>query len=214
MTVELWLRDLATRDDLRIYLERLQRAALPEVRCVARGEVLAVFGCTQAPESLLDSLPVVLVLRSFRLAEPVADSLDRTVLARALLDRLARAEDAPRLALPDVETTAAWAGILPPTGGWRAVGTVSAESLAEVARGGIDRVASMLPEQPGEAVVRRVRTQVWGVEVAPGVPAAAAFALESMGFLRGEEQVRLANSRSWTRLTSSRGEVIVRHRLG
>ena len=83
--------DLKTQ--LKAYLERLQRYGQAEVRVVVRGSTLAVFGCTQAPNTLLDPLPVVLVLRSFSLAsEPAneAGSIDITVLGRGLLDRIAR----------------------------------------------------------------------------------------------------------------------------
>ena len=90
MTAQLKLLDHATRDDLRVYLERLQRAGQAEVRVITRGSVLAVFGCTQAPAGLIDTVPVVLVLRSFALAEEPAENADLTVYGRGLLDRIAR----------------------------------------------------------------------------------------------------------------------------
>lgn len=206
--------DPETRQDLAVFLDRLQRFALPEVRLVVRGSVLAVFGCTQAPAHLLDSVAVVLVMRAFQLEAGPTAQVDRTVLVRSLLDRLAYdSQDPQSLALPDTLVTAAWTGVLPPAGGWQPAGFIDAESLSEVAQQGISRVAAALPEQPGEAVVSTVRAQVWGVEVAPNVPAAAAFALESMGFLRNERKVQLAQSRTWMRLSTSRGHVIVRHKL-
>ena len=45
-----------------------------------------------------------------------------------------------------------------------------------------------------------------------GVPAAAAFAAEVMGFLLDEPRVPLARSMTWTRLDTSRGQVLVRAR--
>lgn len=109
---------------------------------------------------------------------------------------------------------AAWAGVLPPVSGWRAAGVVDASSLASVAAEGIGRVAALLPDDPGEAVVQRVRAAVWGAEVAPGLPAAAAFAAEAMGLLRDEDPVLVSRSLTWTRLTTARGHVLVRSLLG
>ncbi|GAB2559376.1 hypothetical protein GCM10027033_15510 [Leucobacter ruminantium] len=214
MPATLILADAATRDDLRTMLQRLERSGRPEVRLVTRGSALAVYGCTQAPRGITDGLPVVLVMRAFALADETREPIDATVQTRALLDRLARLGFAGReLELPDVPAMAAWSGVLPPVEGWRPLGTISAESLGAVAAEGIARVAAALPEQPGEAVVHRVRSEVWGAEIAPGVPAAAAFAAEALGFL-GEEPLRMAGSLTWTRLTSERGHVLVRQASG
>jgi len=219
MAASIPLADPPTRDDLRIFLERLLRAGHPEVRLVARDAAVAVFGCTQSPRGITDQVPVVLVMRAFALAEPIGRPVDTTVEARALLDRIARldAGGAPAglpLDLPDVTASAAWAGVLPPVSGWQAAGALDAPSLAAVAADGMARVAARLPADPGEAVVHRVRSSVWGTEVAPGIPAAAAFAAEAMGFLRGEERLRIARSLTWIRLTASRGHVLVRSLLG
>lgn len=211
VTLQLRLIDHATRDDLRVFLERLQHVGEPEVRLVSRGNVLAVFGCTQAPAGLLDEVPVVLVMRGFELAEVLAESIDVTVSARALLDRLARMGLLGlELELPDAKVTAPWAGVLPPHSGWQAVGSLDAGSLAVVAKEGATRIAAALPDQPGEALIRKVRAEVWGVEVAPGVPAAAAFAADSMGFLRVDSPVKLSKTMTWTRLATDRGQVVVR----
>lgn len=212
--------DHATRDDLKIYLERLSRAGLAEVRLVARGPVLAVFGCTQAPMGIMDAVPVVLVLRSFALASPVDEPLDLVVTGRSLLDRLARLGVlGRRLELPEVEVTAAWAGVLPPVAGWQPVGVIDAGSLAAVAEQGMRRIAEALPDAPGDAVVRKVRSEIWGSEIAPGLPAAAAFAAEAMGFLGsgsgpGSTALRLSSTLTWQRLAGDRGEVLVRTLLG
>lgn len=214
MAATLPFLDHATRDDLRIFLERLQRAGKPEVRMVTRGTTLAVYGCTQAPMGITDSVPVVLVMRAFELASEPESPVDVTVQARALLDRIARLGIIGLgLELPDVPAMAAWTGVLPPATGWQPAGAIDAASLSSVAEAGIARVADTLPQDPGEAVVHRVRTAVWGAEVAPGVPAAAAFAAEALGFL-GEEPVRVTRTLTWTRLTTDRGHVVVRALLG
>lgn len=214
MNAPLALADRATRDDLRVFLERLLRAGQPEVRLVTRGSALAVFGCTQAPLGITDPVPVVLVMRAFALREDRAEPVDETVQARSLLDRIARLGGAEiELDVPDAPAMAAWAGVLPPIGGWEPAGAIDAASLRRVAAEGIERVAAALPEQSGEAVVRRVRAAVWGAEIAPGLPASAAFAAEALGLI-GDEPLRVARSLTWTRLTSARGHVLVRSLLG
>lgn len=205
----------ADLDDLRRYLQRLERAGSPEVRLLSRGGVLAVYGCTQAPRGLTDGIPVVLVMRGWSLAEAPAEPVDVTVLARSLLDRLARlGEGDHSLDLPDVTAMAAWTGVLPPLSGWQPAGELEAESVARVAREGSERVAAALPDNPGDAVVHKVRSSVWGLEMAPGIPAAAAFAAETMGFLNGAETLRVSRSVTWVRLSSGHGHVIVRSLLG
>lgn len=215
MAATLPLADAATRDDLRIFLERLVRVGQEEVRLLTRGTTLAVYGCTQAPRGITDPVPVVLVMRAFELSEVVPEPVDTTVQARALLDRIARLGFVGRtLELPEVTALAAWSGVLPPVSGWEPAGAIDAASLARVASEGITRVADALPDSPGDAVVQQVRAAVWGSEVAPGIPAAAAFACEALGFLREDEPVRLSKSVTWTRLSTSRGHVIVRSLLG
>lgn len=218
MTTRLTFADHATRDDLRIFLERLLRAGQPEVRMVSRGSVLAVFGCTQFAVSLTENVPVVLVHRGFALNElkdELAEPIDATVMARAVLDRLARMGPIGlTLDLPDTVVSAAWAGVLPPVSGWQAAGLVDGDSLEQVAREGVERVAAALPEQPGDAVVRQVRARVWGAEIVAGLPAAAAFAADAMGFLSDQTVMHMSKSATWTRIANDRGQVAVRRLWG
>lgn len=199
------LLDSRTGDDLRVYLQRLLRSGEAEARLVSRRDVLAVYGCIVRPAAIED--PAVLVMRGFPLAGPVEPPIDSTVQARAVTDRLARQDE--ELQLPPFEVMVPWAGVLPPVAGWRTEGSIDAGSLAEVVRQGVARIAEALPEQPGEAVVQKLRREVWGAEIAPGIPAGAAFAADAMGFLGGEP-LRLARSRAWTRLSATHGHVLVR----
>lgn len=215
MADTLLLADHATRDDLRIFLERLQKVGQEQVRLMSRGSTLAVYGCTQAPRGITDSVPVVLVMRAFALSAPPEEDVDETVLGRSLLDRIARLGIIGlALDVPDVTAMVAWAGVLPPVEGWTPAGVIDSASLATVAAEGISRVAELLPADPGEAVVHKVRASVWGIEVAPGIPAAAAFAAETMGFLKAEEPVRVSKSLTWVRLSAARGHVLVRSLFG
>jgi hypothetical protein len=61
--------------------------------------------------------------------------------------------------------------------------------------------------------VRKVRSEVWSrpIEGLEHVPAGAAFAALSLGFL-GDDEVRLYETGPWTRLTTKRGHVLVKRR--
>lgn len=195
--------------DMRTMLERLIRAEAPDVRVVAGDDRMSVFSSTLYPTGLTDTTPLILVHRGF--PARTAETFDVVVEARALLDRLPRLTEPPySLPMPPVELTAVWAGMLPPRSGWDRAGVVDVRSLERVAREGVERIQAMLPQDPGQAMVHRARRDVWALPMLPGVPAGAAFALEMMGFLRGEERVRIHRSRSWVRLASTLGDVFVR----
>lgn len=206
--------DLLSADvvaDLRTMLERIERAATGEVRAVATDNGLSLFACTIHPTGLTDEAPLVLVHRGFARAADHGDDFDVVVESRALLDRIPRLTEHPfTLQMPTTELTAVWAGVLPPRSGWDAAGAIDVASLRRVAREGADRVSTLLPEHPGQALVERVRREVWSLEMLPGIPAAAAFALDTLGFMHGEELVRVHRSRSWTRLSTPLGDVLVR----
>lgn len=75
--------------DLATYISRAL-AVNPDaaIRLTARGRVVAVFACSLEPEDASSNTPVIMGLRALHL---LADStLDMTVQAQALLDRLAR----------------------------------------------------------------------------------------------------------------------------
>lgn len=223
MTQTVHLADRATRDDLQNFLQRLARLGEPEVRMQVRGSALAVYGCTQMPAGITDDAPLVLAMRAFEVADAADDtatgpaasiSVDTVVEVRALTDRLARLEgEDTELSLPDTTVSAAWAGVMPPLAGWEPVGAIDAGSLAVVAAEGMARVAAAVPTDAGDPVVKRVRREVWGSEVAPGIPAAAAFAAEGLGFLAGVDRLRVATSRAWTRLSGPNGHVLLRRSL-
>ena len=106
--------------DLATYISRAL-AVNPDaaIRLTARGRVVAVFACSLEPEDASSNTPVIMGLRALHL---LADStLDMTVQAQALLDRLARLqkqaeeqanEENPQLVLfmPPVTVNASWAG--------------------------------------------------------------------------------------------------------
>ena len=225
MSQTLSLADSPSLDDLQVYLKRAARVEDGSVRLISAGSVLLVYSAILYRRGLLDRSPTVLGLRTFALNAPL--TLDTVVTVRSLLDRIARVAAVPRdsaapvlLPVPLETTTVSWAGISPPQGGWQAVGVTDAAVLDAAARSGIDEVATAIPTGTGDALVQKVRSEVWGrpiealatlgVSGGSTVPAGAGFAAVSLGFLAAEEPVRVFQCGTWLRLSTSRGHVLVK----
>ena len=215
------LVDSLALGDLHVFLGRALRVEDGSARLIAGSGVLAVYVAVIHPSGLLDETPTVLGLRTFALADQ--EDFDTVVPVRSLLARVegmletaAAADVAEGIAvrLPMAVNTVTWAGITPPRGGWHALSPLTGEQLDQVARAGIDEVAAAIPTGTGEQLVQRVRSEVWGRPIAghDHVPAGAAFAALSLGFLRDTEPVSVYDSGPWTRLTTKRGHVLVKRR--
>jgi len=190
------------------------------VRLIAGSGVLAVYSAMLYPHGLLDHTPTVLGLRTFATDPSVL--FDAVVPLRSLLDRLARVQDAELpegepigVRLPLEVSTVTWAGISPPRGGWRKVGETDTGTLQRSADSGIAEVAEVIPSGTGEQLVQRVRGEVWGrpIDGLDYVPAGAAFAAVSLGFLGridDAEVIPVLETGPWTRLSLRRGHVLVR----
>ncbi|WP_209561228.1 hypothetical protein [Frigoribacterium sp. PvP032] len=213
------LPDSLSLSDLATFLGRAGRVEDGSVRLVAGSGVLAVYAAVFYPLGLLDSSPTVLGLRTFQLDD--APEFDAVVPVRSLKERLVRLQNdvvdptAPvTVTLPIEVATVTWAAISPPRGGWVPQGAADAQALDAAATAGIDEIASALPENAGEQIVHRVRSEVWSrpVDGVESVPAGAAFAALSLGFLGEGEAVSLYETGAWTRLTTGRGHVLVKRR--
>ncbi len=200
-------RDLA---DLRTFATRAKAVDDGAVRLQASGSVLAAYVCVLRPRLLGESTPTILGLRTVALAVPA--EVDVTVPLSAVLDRLARAgEHDVELPLPTTTVSESWAGIGAPRAGWELLGAVADRALREAAEAGINTVAASIPDRPGALMVNNARASVWGRELpeAGGLPAGAAFAALTLGFLADGEQ-GLFRSGRWFRLSGPRGHVLVR----
>ena len=213
------LVDSLSLGDLQVFLSRAQRVEDGSVRLISGSGVLAVYVAVLVPAGLLDDSPTVLGLRTFALNG--ANTFDVVVPVRSLIERLNRLQSevvdpvAPvTVTLPMQVNTVTWAAISPPRGGWKSLESVEASALESVAKAGIDEVAAAVPTGTGEQIVQRVRSEVWGHPIAglEYVPAGAAFAGLSLGFLGGSDPVRIYETGPWTRLTSERGHVLVKRR--
>lgn len=225
MTDAFALQDSFALGDLRTYLGRAGRVEDGSVRLIANGGVLAVYAAVLYPSGLLDESPTVLGLRTFAL--PQLEQFDVVVPLGSLLRRIDSAEaalegaqvhDAAALAtvsIPMQVNSVTWAAISPPRGGWAALDTVLSSTLDAVAREGIHEVATAIPDGTGEAIVHRVRSEVWGrpMRRLEYVPTGAAFAALTLGFLTDpDEEVPIYENGTWTRLTTKRGHILVKRR--
>lgn len=221
------LLDSLALGDLHVFLGRAVRVEDGSVRLIAGSGVLAVYVAVLHPSGLLDESPTVLGLRTFALAsvDPAVPPEDfdvvvpvRSLLARVegLLQSAAAADVAQPIVVPipmEVNTVS-WTAISPPRGGWSPVQDTRWDLLDAAARKGIDEVAAAIPSGTGEQIVHKVRTEIWGrsIDGLDFLPAGAAFAALSLGFLGEGDAVSIYESGPWTRLTTKRGHVLVKRR--
>ena len=214
------LVDSLALGDLHVYLGRAARVDDGSVRLIGGSGVLAVYVSVLHPNGLLDESPTVLGLRTFALT--TQEPFDVVVPVRSLLMRVegllessgSEVGEPVTVNLPTEVNTVTWAAISPPRGGWHALPNIDGGLLDSAARAGIEEVAAAMPSAAGEQIVQKVRSEIWGrpVDGYDYIPAGAAFAALSLGFLREGDTVTLYETGPWTRLTTKRGHVLVKRR--
>ncbi len=204
------LRDGDELTALRAYLGRL--LALDDrgaVRLQAAGAVLGVWG---GPP--LD----VVALRPVALAGPVESPADVTVSARRLLERL---DALAEIALPPGEVEMppqvpgpAWAGLLPPRGGWELRATVPAAVVHDAVRVAVEafrRRVDLIPaDRRSQPALEAVAQEIWAGPVVADVPLRAAHAAELLGLLGRADEVSAFTAGPWARLACPGGSVAIR----
>jgi hypothetical protein len=213
------LVDSLALDDLHTFLSRASRIEEGSVRLIAGSGVLAAYVAVLYPVGLRDQSPTVLGLRTFALTDTA--TFDAVVPLRSLIERLVRLQNSERdrsepvqVGLPIEVNTATWAAISPPRGGWLAQEATDPRMLETVAKAGIEEITSAVPDEIGEQILRQVRAEVWGrpVDGLEHVPAGAAFAGMTLGFLATDAPVDIFETGPWTRLTSAGGHILVRRK--
>lgn len=207
MPARLLFADAHAAQDALTFASRAARLTEDAVRLQASGGTLAMTAAPLAPRGLMDATPTVLGMRALRVDPELV--CDLVVPATSLVSD---AERPDALDLPDAAVSAAWAGVAPPRAGWSEGGQIDAATLASRAQWGIQAVAEQLPTDPGEDIVRTIRFGVWAAadDSLEGLPLGTAFAAFALGFIAGEESARVFHSGSWTRVSLSRGHVLVR----
>ena len=212
MATELVFPDRESLADLRTFVGRA-RAADEDgaVRLKAHRNTLAVTVGVLAGAGLMAE-GIVLGLRAMALAEPA--DLDVTVALAAVSDRLASNDRnaAPVLPVPPTVVHPAWAAVTAPLGGWERVGSLPADVLNDVARQGIQEIATGTTEGSGAKAVAALRRTVWArsTPTVPPVTAGGAFAAYVLGFSRPGTAVTVWTHGRWTRLSTPAGHVLMR----
>jgi hypothetical protein len=218
MNRSLTLADSLALSDAQTFLSRAARVEEGSVRLICDAGVLAIYTAILYPVGLLDETPTVLGLRTYAVREK--DPFDVVVPIRSLLQRIERSvlereegAEGPMITVPMEVNTVTWAGISPPRGGWSPQQSVEPVVLQRAAEAGIAEVAEAVPTGTGAQLVQRVRSEVWSrpVEGLEHIPAGAAFAAYSLGFL-GADAVAVLETGAWTRLTTERGHVLIKRR--
>jgi hypothetical protein len=210
MTITIRLAETRALSDLLVFIQRARLVNDQAARIIAEDRYLQVYVGVFLPRGLLDQTPTVLGLRVFQLDQPL--TCDEVVPLEALEHRVSRAiESDGVVTLPSPSPSITWQAITPPRDGWHRRLGVGSEVLADAAKQGVDAVKQALPGSAGEAVVQKVRAQVWGQAVAgkKNIPWGAGFAAEALGFL-SEKSLTVHICGNWLRLSSKHGYVLVK----
>jgi hypothetical protein len=210
MTHILRLTNLQALPDLANFLARARRINDGAARVIATDRFLQVYVGVFLPRGLLDATPTVLGLRVFELAEP--QNFDDVVPLEAFISRVERAQaDNGDLRLPSPSPSITWSAITPPRDGWQRKLGVSADLLRQAAEDGVHKVKDAIPDSAGEAIVQKVRAEVWGAPLSgkKQIPAGAGFAADALGFLT-ERSLSVHTVGNWIRLSAKHGYVLVK----
>ncbi|MFG1806014.1 hypothetical protein [Streptomyces sp. NPDC049040] len=196
--------------DLAAFLGRLVRwdkAAVVRLRSARDEPALGVFG--HPP------FGGVLAVRSAALrgAEALAAAVDATVSAGQLLEVVTAAPEG--FELPPSVTGPAWAGLLPPRGGWRRMAEFDPEQVRKAAAEAVAEFRARTEELPQQertrAVLDALAEELW-TRPYQGTTLRVVHAAHALGFLRGdgEDTFALLAAGPWTRLRTGYGSVAVR----
>lgn len=198
--------DEQTRDDLVTFLRRAMTFGDQGVRFASHGQIASVTVPVTASAGILDVGATILGMRVIRLA--AAGQFDAVTPIGASADALADGAD---LQIPAAGALPAWASVSPPRVGWESAGEVDADVVRAAAETTQQEVARLLPESAGEAIIRRVRREVWAdpVHAMPLLTRGAAVALHGLGFL-GPDPVRVTTAGPWVRASTRLGDVLAK----
>lgn len=207
-------------EELAAFLGRLLRwdkAAVVRLRSAEGEAALGVFGHPPFGD--------VLAVKGVALAgSGVEATVDATVSAGELLDAVAAVavSEGGGFAVPRTVTGAAWAGVLPPRGGWQRIAEMPGAAVRGVAAEVVAEFRARTEGLPKERRTRReldaLAEELWGRSFGPGsaVTLRVVHAAYALGFLRvppgeGAEDVAvLLSAGAWVRLRTGYGSVAVR----
>ncbi|HEY5836306.1 hypothetical protein [Streptomyces sp.] len=207
-------------EELAAFLGRLLRwdkAAVVRLRSAEGEAALGVFGHPPFGD--------VLAVKGVALGgSGVGVAVDATVSAGELLEAVSAAasEGGAEFTVPRSVTGPAWAGLLPPRGGWQRIAEMPAAPVRGVAAEAVAEFRARTEGLPQERRTRReldaLAEELWGRSFGPGgaVTLRVVHAAYALGFLRvppgeGAQDVAvLLSAGAWVRLRTGYGSVAVR----
>jgi hypothetical protein len=206
-------------EELAAFLGRLLRwdkAAVVRLRSAAGEAALGIFGHPPFGD--------VLAVKGVPLGgDGIGAAVDATVSAGQLLDVVSAAAGGGEFTVPPSVTGPAWAGLLPPRGGWRRIAEIPAPAVrgvaAEIVAEFRTRTEALPSERRTRAELDAVAEELWGRPFAgaAAVTLRVVHAAYALGFLRvppggvaSEEPVVLLSAGAWTRVRTGYGSVAVR----
>lgn len=198
--------------DLDTFIDRSGLMDNDAVRLVAKGTVVVAWVQVLAPRGLSDTTPTVLGMRGAELAAEA--KFDIVVPIDSLRARFANSEEIDGefvVSMPMQAPSPRWKIPLPPQGGWKELGKVSAAELRGVADEGMKVIKRKVSKSTEEHIVRSYRSQVWGATInhTLGLPAGVAFAAETLGFF-GDSTMTVSTRDPWIRVASTRGDILAK----
>jgi hypothetical protein len=212
--------------DLLRYLERAVKLdPNGAVRFRAYGDVLTVFVAPVYSGNLIEGSPLILGLRTMRLAEnaefDLCVSIARTIqklrgetvedfsLSKKL-GRFTKGETPNQICLGDEIIDVEWSRETPTRSGWELGGSFQEQQLTEIARNGVAKITESLPTSVGGPIAAKVRAEIWGgaFDYKYPIPMGAAFVAAGLGFLTEGETVQWFTSGHWVRLSAEHGHVL------
>ncbi|MYS24853.1 hypothetical protein GTW78_33320 [Streptomyces sp. SID4948] len=208
----------AAEAELAAFLGRLVRwdkAAVVRLRSAAGEPALGVFG--HPP------FGGVLAVKSMALrGSGIGEAVEATVSAGELLEALAEAAGGGEFDVPRSVTGPAWAGLLPPRGGWRRESELEGGAVRELAGRVVAefraRTEALVPEQRTRTELDALAEELWRRPL-PAAPAGSPVTLRvvhaahALGFLPAggrPEAVAVLSAGSWVRLRTEYGSVAMR----
>lgn len=196
-----WLPDVASRTNLRAFIERARR--LDEAAVIRLRQ--------RSVDTLITWAPTGFDVLASRVVKGVVKPPDVCAGADDLLRGLAAADPSGYLQT-GFAMDSAWRWALPPDSGFAHVDDVPASVVLDLVQQGAEVSKEQGPQGPPVSLLDQEVISVSGSGVTVGIPMRCVFALTAMGFV-DEDVVRVRTVGPWVRVDGPYGSVYYRREL-